>query len=101
MVLEEGEPMVGNLHVGVALSVHPRGVLGFGKVDVGCFAQGMLAGIDSSYLDVEGWGTITGTDDDGLSSEFSEGFEDGATELLQGGDVLHGDGVVYAVSLSY
>ena len=38
VVLQQAEPMEGNLHVGVALSVHPGGVLGFGKGNVGCLA---------------------------------------------------------------
>ena len=97
MVLEVGEPTVGNLHIGVVLAVSPRGVVGFGQGNVGGFAQGVLAGIDASYLYIEGWAAVAGTDDDGSSGERSEGFEDGATELLKGGDVLCGDGVVYAV----
>ena len=55
----------------------------------------------TSNLDVEGWAAVAGTDDDGLSGERSEGFEDGATELLQGGDVLCGDGVVYTVGICH
>lgn len=61
----------------------------------------MLAGIDASYTDVEGIATVAGGDDDGLSGELAEGFEDEAAELLQGGDVLQGDGVVDAVGLGY
>ena len=101
VLLEVGEPTVGNLHIGVALPVCPRGVVGFGQGNVGGFAQGVLAGIDASNLDVEGWAAVAGTDDDGSSCERSEGFEDGATELLQGGDVLCGDGVVYAVGVGH
>ena len=101
VLLEVGEPTVGNLHIGVAFAVSPRGVVGFGQGNVGGFAQGVLAGIDASYLDVEGWAAVAGTDDDGLSGERSEGFEDGATELLQRGDVLCGDGVVYAVCVGH
>ena len=65
--LEEGEPMVGYFHVGMALSVAPRCVLGLWKTDVGSFTQGVLAGIDASYLDVERTTAVAGTDDDGLS----------------------------------
>ena len=37
----------------------------------------------------------------GCPANARRGVKNGATELLQGGDVLHGDGVVYAGSLSY
>ena len=101
MVLEVGEPTVGDLHIGVVFAVCPRGVVGFGQGNVGGFAQGVLAGIDASYLYIEGWAAVAGTDDDGLSGERSEGFEDGATELLQGGDVLCWNGVVYTVGICH
>lgn len=57
----------------------------------------MLAGIDASHLEVEGIATVAGGDDDGLSCKLSQGFQYGAAELLQCGDALCGDGVVYAV----
>ena len=101
MVLEEGEPTVGGLHVGVGTAVLPTGVRGLGQEDVGCFTEGVLAGIDASYLDIEDIAAVAGADDDGLPGELAEGLEDGAAELLQGGDVLHGDGVVDAVGLGY
>lgn len=101
VLLEVGEPTVGSLHIGVVFAVSPRGVVGFGQGNVGGFAQGVLAGIDASYLYIEAWAAVAGTDDDRLSGERSEGFEDGATELLQGGDVLCGDGVVYAVGVGH
>lgn len=100
MLLEEGEPMVGYFHVGMTLSVAPGGILGLGKTDIGCFTQGVLAGIDTSYLNVEGTATVAGTDDDGLSSKFTQGFEYGATKLLQRRDVLHRNSVVDTVLLS-
>lgn len=59
----------------------------------------MLAGIDASHLEVEGIATVAGGDDDGLSCKLSQGFQYGAAELLQCGDVVCGDGVVYAVGM--
>ena len=101
VLLEVGEPTVGNLHIGVALAVSPRGVVGFGQGNVGGFAKGVLAGIDASYLYIEGWAAVAGTDDNGLIGIRTQGFEDGATELFQGGDVLCWDGVVYTVGVGH
>ena len=61
----------------------------------------MLAGLDSSYLDVEGRAAVATGNDDGLTGEGSEGLEDGTTELLQGGDVVRWDGVRDAVGFRY
>lgn len=52
---------------------------------------------NASHLEVEGIATVAGGDDDGLSCKLSQGFQYGAAELLQCGDALCGDGVVYAV----
>ena len=101
VLLEEGEPTVGHVHVGVGLPVLPGGVWGLGQTDVGGFSQGVLAGIDASYTDVQGRAAIARADEDGLAGELPERLEDGAAELLQGGDVLHGDGVVAAVLQGY
>lgn len=97
MLLEEGEPTVGGLHIGVRLAVFPAGVLSPGQADVGCFSQGVLAGIDASYLDVESRAAVAGGDDDRSAGKLTKGFEYGATELLQGGDVHCGHIVVDAV----
>jgi len=97
VLLEEGEPAAGRLHVGVPAVVAPGDVGGLGQADVGRFTEGVLAGIDASYLHVEGIAAIAGVDDHGASRELPEGFEDGAAELLQGRDALQGDGVVDAV----
>ena len=78
------------------LGILPAGGL-VGQADVGRFTQGVLAGIDASYLHVEGIAAVAGADDHGSSGELPEGFEDGAAELLQGRDALQGDGVVDAV----
>ncbi len=101
VLLEEGEPTVGHVHVSVRLPVLPGGVWSLGQTDVGGFTQGVLTGIDASYPDVQGRAAIAGADDDGLAGKRTEGFEDDTAELLQGGDVLHGDGVVDAVLLGY
>ena len=101
VLLEEGEPTVGNVHVSVRLAVFPGGVWGLGQTDVGGFSQGVLAGIDASYTDVQGRAAVAGADDDGLAGELPERLEDDTAELLQGGDVLHWDGVVDAVLLGY
>lgn len=94
---EEGDPAVGGFEVGVGTVVFPAGVGGLGKTDVGGFSEGVLAGIDASYTDVEGVGAVAAGDDDGLPGEGPQGFEDGAAELLEHWDVVHGDGVVDAV----
>ena len=101
MLLEEGEPTMGHIHVGVTLVVFPRGVPGLGKADVGRFAQGVLAGINASYLDVERTASVAGTDDDGLAGICSQGLEDGTAELFQSGNVLHGNGVVDTMGGGY
>ena len=53
MFLEEGEPKVAHFHVGMTEVVFPTGVVGLRQLDVGSFSEGVLAGIDASYTDVE------------------------------------------------
>ena len=99
--LEEGEPTDGHFHVGMTEVVFPTGVVGLRQLDVGSLSEGVLTGINASYTDVESRAAVAGADDDGLTGERSQGFEDGAAKLLQGGNVDRGDGVVDAVGLGY
>lgn len=69
------EPAVEYLLVGMGKAIAPLGVRGLGNLDIGCFAKGVLTGIDSSDFDVEGVASVSGTDDDRLTCEGSEGFE--------------------------
>lgn len=101
MLLEEVEPAVRNVHVGVTLVVFPRGILSLGKADVGRFAQGVLTGINTSHLDVERTASVAGTDVDGLSGILTQGLENGTAELFQCGNELHGNGVVDTMGLGY
>ena len=48
----------------------------------------MLAGINSSYTDVEGGTTKAAGDNHWFSEMLAQGFEDGLAELLEYGDVL-------------
>ena len=53
VMLQEGEPLFGEFHVGVALVVIPVGIGGLGDVDVGCFTKGVLAGVCATDFDVK------------------------------------------------
>lgn len=99
MVLQEIEPAVGNVHVGMREVVSPVGVGGAGQTDVGGFAQGVLRGIDTSHLDVEQTASVTAGDNDRLPSKGSEGFENLFAQLLQGRDVPRWNAVVNAKGL--
>ena len=65
--------------------------------DVGCFAKGVLGGIDSSYTDVEGGTTIAAGDNHWFSEMLAQGLEDGFAELLEDRNVLGRTTVVDAV----
>ena len=56
-----------------------------GRDDVGCFAKGVLAGINSSYTDVEGGTTIAAGDNHWFSEMLAQGFEDGLAALQREG----------------
>ena len=99
VVLQEVEPAVGNVHVGVRTVVLPVGVGGLGQADVGRFSEGVLGGIDASYLDVEQVASVTAGDNDRLPGKGSEGFENLFAQLLEGRDVLRWNAVVNAVGL--
>ena len=84
MLLEVVEPPAGDVHVGVLAIVVPRGVGSLGQADVGRFAQGVLTGVYSAHLHVEGTAAIAGADDDGHACKRPERLQDGAAQLLQG-----------------
>lgn len=46
------EPAVEDVFVGMGFAIAPLGVRCLGNLDVGCFAKGVLRGIDSSDFDV-------------------------------------------------
>lgn len=69
VVLQEVEPSFGKFLVGVGLVVIPIGIGGLGDVDVDSFAQSVLRGINTSYLDIQLRATIARADDDWLLSE--------------------------------
>ena len=53
MLLEEVEPAVRRIHVGVTLMVFPGGVLRLRKTDVDRFTQGVLAGINTKLEELK------------------------------------------------
>ena len=65
--------------------------------DVGCFAKGVLAGINSSHTDVESRAMIAAGDNHWFSEMLAQGLEDGLAELLKNWDVLVRAAVVDAV----
>lgn len=67
--------------------------------DVGGFAEGVLAGVCASYLDVELVATVAAGDDDWFAEMLTQGFKDGLAELLQDGNVLRRAAVVDVVDL--
>ena len=87
------------LRMSMGLVVIPVGIGGLGDLDVDCFAQGVLRGIDATDLDIELGTSVAGADDDGLACEGTEGLKDGLAELLKRGDVLCGAGVDDTVGL--
>ena len=91
------EPAVEDVFVGVGFAIAPLGVRSLGNLDVGCFTKGVLKGIDSSDFDVESVTAVAGTDDDRLTCEGSEGFENFLAKLLEGWDELCRTGVVDVV----
>lgn len=91
------EPAVEDVFVGVGFAIAPLGVRCLGNLDVSCFSEGVLRGIDSSYFDVESVTAVTGTDDDRLACEDSEGLENFLAKLLEGRNELEWTGVVDVV----
>lgn len=88
VVLKEGEPASGNIHVSMGLVVPPIGVGGLGDVDVCGFSHGVLAGVHSTCLQVQYWATIAAADDDGLVGKLAEWLKANLAKLLQTGDKL-------------
>ena len=78
MFFKEVEPSVGYLHIGMLLAILPLGVWGLGQADVGRLAQGVLAGIHTPDLDVEGPTAVSRADDDGHSCKLPQRLQDGA-----------------------
>lgn len=64
-------------------TIFPLGVSGLWNLDVGCFAKGVLAGINSSHTDVEGGTTIAAGDNHWFSEMLALGFKDGLAEFVK------------------
>ncbi len=67
--------------------------------DVGGFAEGVLAGVCVSDLDVELVATVAAGDDHRFAEMLTQGFKDGLAELLQDGNVLRRAAVIDVVGL--
>ena len=78
VLLEEVEPSVAYLHIGMLLAILPRGIRGLGQADVGRLAQGVLASIHTPDLDVEGPTAVARADDDGHACKLPQRLQDGA-----------------------
>ena len=65
VVLQEVEPAVGDVHVGVVEVVIPIGVGSLGKLYVGGFTEGVLTGVGATDFDVQLVTAVAGGDDDG------------------------------------
>lgn len=94
--LDEGEPVVGDRHVGASVAAKRDG-------DVGGFTLKVLAVRHAAYGSVEGRGAVTAADGDGPSVVFAEGLQHvvGEAEEVDNGTVagligdletLRGDG---------
>ena len=94
MTFKPVEPLMGSLHIGMALVVIPGRIRREWELDISGLSESVLGGVSASNFDVELVAAVAGADDNGAANEAAEGFQDFLAELLQHWNVPRGYRVV-------